>query len=236
MPPYAPNSAGSLRRPTSVGASREPAPRTRSPARTCRTADVDWAVATPPRLVTGVAAHRASAKPLAYAIVRLAKRFLFNDATADVRVDGVLRGVQTERNRETLSDTQSRAPVPHQPLSSTPLLGLWSRRLFRFEARTTGSNRGSKLSATEPNSEQLKEGSTTPKRPLDTPGSLRLGAGRSQVQILSPRSTAKGPAKAGPFSSHLGARSVQNGPRGPIRGPIFLQRGPTCSRLHFGSL
>ena len=54
-------------------------------------------------------------------------------------------------------------------------------------SRPTGSNPGSKLSATEPNSDQLGPA-------LDgcicshTARTFRLGAGRSQVQILSPRS------------------------------------------------
>src|SRR6476619_5562997 len=49
-----------------------------------------------------------------------------------------------------------------------------------------GSNPGSKSSATERNWEHLKE---TQRRGIsaDATGSLRLGAERSQVQILSPR-------------------------------------------------
>ena len=52
--------------------------------------------------------------------------------------------------------------------------------------RRTGINPGNKLSASAPNSEQL-EPALDNRIPSGTPGSFRLGAGRSQVQILSPR-------------------------------------------------
>ncbi len=53
---------------------------------------------------------------------------------------------------------------------------------------TTGSNTGSKLRATEPNSGQLEPALDGWFR-FHTTRTFRLGAGRSQVQILSPRST-----------------------------------------------
>src|SRR5215213_93013 len=65
---------------------------------------------------------------------------------------------------------------------------LRARHLGRTTAGTapTGSDPGSKLSATQPKSEQLKKARARCNAP-GTPGSLRLGAGRSQVQILSLR-------------------------------------------------
>src|SRR3954453_13451841 len=51
----------------------------------------------------------------------------------------------------------------------------------------TGCNPGCKGSATAANSGQLKC-ALERRIPPGTPGSFRLGAGRSQVQILSPRS------------------------------------------------
>ena len=51
---------------------------------------------------------------------------------------------------------------------------------------TAGSNPGSKLSATVPNPEQLEPAQDS-RNALSTTTSFRLGAGRSQVQILSPR-------------------------------------------------
>jgi hypothetical protein len=54
----------------------------------------------------------------------------------------------------------------------------------------TGCNPGCKLSATESNSGQLKR-ATQSRTALRCTGTLRLGAGRSQVQILSPRCSRK---------------------------------------------
>jgi hypothetical protein len=54
-------------------------------------------------------------------------------------------------------------------------------------ADVSGSNPGSKLSASEPNSGQL-EPARDSRNALGTARTFRLGAGRSQVQILSPRS------------------------------------------------
>jgi hypothetical protein len=51
----------------------------------------------------------------------------------------------------------------------------------------SGSNPGSKLSETDPNSEQVQPALAN-RNPSGAPGTFRLGAGRSQVQIPSPDS------------------------------------------------
>ena len=56
-----------------------------------------------------------------------------------------------------------------------------------LRSRPLGCDLGCKLSATERNSAQLSPPQSAESQPYAS-GSLRLGAGRSQVQILSPRS------------------------------------------------
>ena len=77
---------------------------------------------------------------------------------------------------------------------------------------TTGINPGNKLSATEANSEQLEPALDSRIR-SGTTRSLRLGAGRSQVQILSPRYHER-PANAGLFGFLQWARVVATGTTG----------------------
>ena len=180
------------RRPAALRA--EPAPRTRSPRedmphrrhRGVAWPGDYWAVATPP-----APCHRCrraparAASPLAYAIARLGKRFLVNDATADVRVDGVLRGVQTERNRETLRDTQTTLLCP-MGRQQHPFARVVVPAAIPLRSEDDGVRYGVQ---TERNSPELRHTEATDQRRTGPagPGSLRLGAGRSQVQILSPR-------------------------------------------------
>ena len=76
-----------------------------------------------------------------------------------------------------------------------------------------GIKPGNKLSASAPNSEQL-EPALDNRIPSGTPGSFRLGAGRSQVQILSPR--LKAPANGIVCRVVHDSREVQSTPRGPM--------------------
>ena len=87
-----------------------------------------------------------------------------------------------------------------------------------------GSIPGSKLSATEGNSAQLKAAQER-EIELRSAGTLRLGAGRSQVQILSPRSTRKA-RKCGPFGFLTRCRQAAAGVQLLHRGVELLHAPP----------
>jgi hypothetical protein len=82
--------------------------------------------------------------------------------------------------------------------------------------RPTGSNPGSKLSATEPNSEQLEPALDSRIR-SGTARTFRLGAGRSQVQILSPRSRFTGKSQNASAVVGSGTQTLDPAPFGAGR-------------------
>jgi hypothetical protein len=101
----------------------------------------------------------------------------------------------------------------------------------------TGNNPGNKLSATEANSGQL-EAALRRRKELHATRSFRLGAGRSQVQILSPRLEA--PAKYIILvSSVMAFNGVQIGTRGPSssieRGPVYRATTSLAGACSHGS-
>jgi hypothetical protein len=146
----------------------------------------------------------------------------------------------------------SRRTSPTSPIETASLRALAAGRVSPLSvAPRTGRGRdsqpgsisGSKLSATQGNSEHLKPAQERDIA-LRSTETLRLGAGRSQVQILSPRSARKackcwpfGALRRQPRRGANGAQTVRRCSRGGAENPPWAAKFGECHRgatgVHF---